>query len=66
MTSLEIFSLQQARFVETVHDGFGQSILDQVFQPLGTELYGLSALDELIQQVVAEIAQRAAEAASLQ
>jgi hypothetical protein len=65
MTSSEIFGVQQAAFADTVHDAFGQSILNQIFEPLGAELAGLSGLDEVIQAGFAEINARAQEAASI-
>ncbi|MDR0507532.1 MAG: hypothetical protein LBH32_12075 [Dysgonamonadaceae bacterium] len=66
MRSFELFSLQQSTFAQTVNDRFGQSILETVFQPLGSELQALIALDEEIQRVFAELAMRSEEAALLQ
>jgi hypothetical protein len=65
MTSVELLAGHLLQFSENVHDSFGQSIMDDVLDPIAAELQALVCLDEWIQEAFAEIAARAAEADSL-
>lgn len=52
-----VTSQQMGKFSDTVRDGFGQSIVSDVFEPLLQDISGLQQMGELFQIRATEIDQ---------
>lgn len=60
-----VTSQQLGKFSDTVRDGFGQSIISDVFEPLLQDISGLQQMGELFQTRAAEIDQLTGELQSI-